>query len=434
MLGIRISRPAAGGPESVGLTAQEPLSYLHEVCELLWPPPAVVTMHDGRSQPQAPGVPRFRASSPDHPGVSNLARVPGLGRPPLVVPAEQRVAAAALRHFSGQRARAPRLTIKLLSFLLAFGFGGVALRGQIRVEAVAGADTIETYLADLLGQDFLVSMYVGPPRANRKPVLHLLSPDGDPVAFVKVGVNPLTRELVRAERATLARLEQAGLTGIGVPRVLWHEQWRGLEVLVLSPVPAWRRRRALRPAQLTAAMNTVAGIDGLCRAPLTGHPYLRRLRERLACADQREEQAALLRALDVLAAQSGGTTLTFGSWHGDWSPWNMACTDRGLLVWDWERFTSGVPLGFDALHYRLQADVGPGHRDPLAAATASLQDAPRLLAPFGISAEQARITGILYLADLATRYLADRQLSAGARNGDPGTWLIPAITREVAGI
>jgi hypothetical protein len=183
-----------------------------------------------------------------------------------------------------------------------------------------------------------------------------------------------------------------------------------------------------------AAMNTVAMVDGLCSEPLAEHPYLRRLRERLADADQREEQAALMRALDVLATRAGGTTLTYGSWHGDWSPWNMASTDRGLLVWDWERFTCGVPLGFDALHYRLQSDVGPRHRDPLDAATSSSQHALKLLAPFGIGPEQARITGILYLAELATRYLADRQLSAGARNGNPGTWLLPAIMREIAGI
>jgi Phosphotransferase enzyme family len=409
-------------------------NYVREVCELLWPPPAVVTILEGRAQPQTPGTARFQARDPEHPGVSNLTQVPGLGRPPLVVPAEQRVAAAALRHFSGQRARAPRLITKVLSFLMASGCGAFALRGQIRVEAVAGADTIETYLADLLGQDILVSVYTGPPRANRKPVLHLLTPDGGPVAFVKVGVNPLTRELVRAEHAALARLEETGLARIGVPRVLRHEQWRGLEVLVLSPVPAWRRRRAFRPDQLTAAMKTVAMVDELRTEPLADHAYLRRLRERLAHVHQREEQAALLRALDVLATRVGRTMLTYGSWHGDWSPWNMASTDRGLLVWDWERFTCGVPLGFDALHYRLQADVGPGHRDPLAAATASLQDAPKLLAPFGIGPEQARITGILYLAELATRYLADRQLSAGARNGDPGTWLLPAIMREIAGI
>jgi hypothetical protein len=60
-----------------------------------------------------------------------------------------------------------------------------------------------------------------------------------------------------------------------------------------------------------------------------------------------------------------------------------------------------------------------------------LRSAARLLAPFGVSAEQARLTGILYLADLATRYLVDRQASAGAQNGAPGTWLVPAITHEV---
>jgi hypothetical protein len=100
-------------------------------------------------------------------------------------------------------------------------------------------------------------------------------------------------------------------------------------------------------------------------------------------------------------------------------------------VWDWERFTDGVPLGFDALHYRLQKDVVPGRREPRDAAAGCIADAPRLLAPFGLGAEEARITGILYLADLATRYLADRQAHASARLGAPGGWLIPAAAAEV---
>jgi hypothetical protein len=111
-------------------------------------------------------APRFQARGQKYTGVSNFAQVPGLGRPPLVVPTERHVAAAALRHFSRQRARATRLTTKLLSFLLTSGFGGVAMRGQMRIEAVAGDDTIETYLADLLGQDIMVSVYVGPARAT----------------------------------------------------------------------------------------------------------------------------------------------------------------------------------------------------------------------------------------------------------------------------
>jgi hypothetical protein len=110
----------------------------------------------------------------------------------------------------------------------------------------------------------------------------------------------------------------------------------------------------------------------------------------------------------------------------------MANTGSGLLVWDWERFTCGVPLGFDALHYRLQAEAGPGRHDARSAAARCPTQAARLLAPFGIGARQARITAILYLTDLAVRYLADRQAEAGARRGAPGAWLVPAIMDETA--
>jgi hypothetical protein len=424
---------AADGPVNRGdLVVAEHLTYLRQMCELLWPAPAVVTMDDGRGQVSAMGIARRRARCPQRPGVSSFGLVPGLRRPPLLVPAEQHVAAAAIQHFSGQRSRAARMTTRVFSLVLASGFGDAVLRGRVQVDAPAGAETIQTYLAAVLGRDVMVSMYLGPPRANRKPVLQLLTADGTPVAFVKVGVNPLTCRLVRAERDALARLDQAGLADISLPRVLHHERWRGLEVLVLSAVPAWTRRRPLTPARLAEAMKAVAQVDGLHSEPLGGSAYLQRLRGRLADADKGPEQAALLSALDTLTTRSGGTELTYGAWHGDWAPWNMASTKRGLMVWDWERFTPGVPLGFDALHYRLQADLGPGHCDPLTAAAATSQSAVRLLAPFGIGTEQAWLTGVLYMAELATRYLVDRQARAGAQNGAPGTWLIPAVTDEVS--
>src|SRR5262249_54153633 len=106
--------------------------------------------------------------------------------------------------------------------------------------------------------------------------------------------------------------------------------------------------------------------------------------------------------------------------------------------WDWERFTRGVPLGFDALHYWLQAEVGPGHRDPQPAAAGCPQRAPQLLAPFGIAAAEARLTAALYMTDLATRYLADRQAQAGARPrpapppAPPRPGPPPAITSTIA--
>jgi hypothetical protein len=299
------------------------------------------------------------------------------------------------------------------------------------VHVPPGADTIEGHLREALGHDIMVSLYLGPARANRKPILLVLTPDGQLVGFAKIGISALTRNLVQAEHEALARVGEAGLPGVTVPRVLHYGEWRGLNVLLLSALPVWLRRRRVSGERLTAAMNAVARVDGERREPLADGSYLRQLTGRLAAADQTKERDALLGALGMLAAQAPDAGLVLGCWHGDWTPWNMASTSGGLLVWDWERFAGGVPLGFDALHYRLQKDVVPGHREPRTAAARCIEDAPAVLAPFGLAAREARITGTLYLADLAARYLTDRQEQAGALLGAPGQWLIPAITEHV---
>jgi hypothetical protein len=109
----------------------------------------------------------------------------------------------------------------------------------------------------------------------------------------------------------------------------------------------------------------------------------------------------------------------------------MASTADGLLVWDWERFTAGVPVGFDALHYGLQQAVVRRQQPPRKAAAECVRAAPVALAAFDVPAMEARAVAILYLAELSARYLADRQAEAGAELGRPGTWLIPAIEEAV---
>jgi hypothetical protein len=431
---IGVAPPRAdGGTGQQSLTQQDWLAYLGEICELLWPPPTVVTIEGAR-----PGLPnplaavRWGPDGEERLGNSELLLIPGVRRPPLLVPADPRVAAAAVRHYSGSRSTATRLVAKVMSLGLSSGWAGSVQRGRVRLGAVAGSDTIEAYLRDAMSRDIHVSMYLGPARANRKPVLQLLTGAGEPVGFAKVGVNPLTRELVRAERSSLNLLGRAGMREITVPRVLHYGEWRGLNILVVSALPVWQRHRSVTPARLAAAMCEVAQIAGLHYEPLAGGAYLKQLSGRLAAAEEGLERAALTDALGTIVDTMGDTALTSGAWHGDWAPWNMANTVRGLLVWDWERFTVGVPVGFDALHHWLQAEVGPGRRDALGAATNCVEQAAGLLAPFGVATPQARLTALLYLADLATRYLVDQQAKAGARRGSPGTWLIPAITAAVA--
>ena len=49
-------------------------------------------------------------------------------------------------------------------------------------------------------------------------------------------------------------------------------------------------------------------------------------------------------------------------------------------------------------------------------------------------ATAAHVTSLLYLIDLATRYVTDRQAEAGARLGALGTWLLPALLRRVSAV
>lgn len=305
------------------------------------------------------------------------------------------------------------------------------MRERVRVRVPPGAETIETYLRDALGRDLSVSMHIGPARANRKPVLQLLSPSGETIGFAKVGVNTLTGDLVRAERDSLAVLRAARLRTARVPAVLHHGVWNGMDILVQSALPVWLPRERLGSSRLTAAMREVAEVEGTPTCALEASPYWTALDDRLAHLHRDDNAHTLRRAAEHVGRQAGRTQLAFGAWHGDWTPWNMATLPDTLLVWDWERFGRGVPLGFDALHYHLQSAVVRGRRDPELAVGDTLRESAALLSPFGAGAEVARLTCLLYLIDLATRYLTDGQAEAGARLGILGSWLLPVLVAEV---
>jgi hypothetical protein len=262
-------------------------------------------------------------------------------------------------------------------------------------------------------------------------VLQVLAPGGRTLAYVKVGVNPLTRSLVRAEAAALTTLAQAGLRRLTVPQVLHTGDWNGLALLVLSPLAVGRGRPTAE--RVLAAQREVAGVGSVPAGPLAASPYWSALTERIAAlpaGGSAEELAALVaRASETV----GDVALRLGAWHGDWTPWNTASDGDDLLVWDWERFAQDVPVGYDALHWGLQTDLVNRMADPSESAARCLANAPQRLQPFEMSAREAQVTAIAYLAELSTRYLADRQVEAGARLGDVGAWLLPAMSRALAG-
>lgn len=400
--------------------------YLREILQVLWPDPARIERH-GRAAP-ATGArpdPAGEASSQ-----TEFLLVPNETRPVLLVPRRpRRATAAALRHYKASAVGGRRLAFRGLAAAAQLGLADV-LPHRVTVGPTGDgpeADVV-AYLRKVLDQELVVSLRVGPPRANRKPVLELLSPDGEMLGFAKVGITGLTRGLVRTEAAALDVLSAAGLTRLQVPRLLHHGQWREHEVLVQTPLNG--SGRTVSRAMLTSAMAELATTAGVSTQVVGRSGYWRTLRARLeACAD-REPAAALLQVMGNLQATADVTSLAFGSWHGDWTPWNMASSDDQLLVWDWERFESGVPIGYDALHHQLQGEVERNGAGGAQSATeAALFTAPMTLGPLGVRPGFAVFVAALYLIEIATRYTCDGAAEAGARLGDVSTWLLPPLAR-----
>lgn len=429
--------------------------YLFQTLAALWPPPARISARARPSfdvnGPVTSKEPRERdihvkrrwraagdAGDDGLDGVVEFAVFPGERNPVLLVPLRpRRAAAAALRGYKASGDTRDRLRFGLAATAAAAGLGRLAPN---RIQIVpappapgtgSGAATadIAGYLRSVLGEEVSVALHIGAPRANRKPVLQVISPGGEVTGFVKVSLSPLTSKLVRAEAAALEFLASVPLAHLRPPRLLHHGRWRDHEVLVQEAFRPGRPASSL--AGLTSAMAEVAGLSGVSRLPLAGAPYCQDLRSRLAALPRPELAGPLLAALGSLEAAAGGVTLAFGAWHGDWTPWNMTMSGGQALVWDWERFAAGVPAGYDAVHYRLQGDIVRGGAEPAAAAETVLAEAGGMLAPFGIEPDRAGLVAALYLTELAARYVSDGQAEAGARLGEVGTWLLPALTRHV---
>ncbi len=198
-------------------------------------------------------------------------------------------------------------------------------------------------------------------------------------------------------------------------------------------------------ARRLAAMRELAEVGGTTRSPLGESDYAARLRARLKAIAERHRSAGrrpgavgdtdadtLVAAGSTLLDRFAGVQLTFGAWHGDWSPWNTCEAAEVIYLWDLERFETGVPYGFDAVHYRLQDDIVTHQVDPTTAVLLLAANSSSVLSPMGVAPSEAEPTTLLYLVDLATRYMSDQAEQAGAALGALGRWLLPTLLRHIA--
>jgi hypothetical protein len=390
-------------------------AYLAEVAAALWPAPTEVSIAGRGKKP---------------PAARDYLLIPSAQRPKLVVPSSpRRVAAAAIRNYNtAATSRSQRMKISALVAGVRLGLA-LVLSDRLRIEQDASrpADLI-THLSRALGRRVDVCVYISPPRAVRKPVMQLLADDGTTVAFAKLGINRFTDGLVRAEGDAISRLGTVDWTTLRVPAVVHAGNWQGHELLVQSAFA-----RGGDPAAhidlVARAMDELARSASVRRERLDDSLYLRGVLGRIKDIPHDETAEVLRSAAAELVRCAGAVQLDFGRWHGDWTPWNMTIATDRALVWDWEKFDDGVPIGFDAVHYAVQHAIVVEQLRPEAAFEQSVPLAARLLSKHGNNAAHPEIVSWLYAIEIAVRYVLDREPEAGSRAGQVSTWLPPVMRR-----
>lgn len=281
--------------------------------------------------------------------------------------------------------------------------------------------TLAEHLAERTGHPRLVlSLSIGPPRPNRKPILQLTAPDGTLVAFAKVSTNAHTAALVANEAAVLERL--GARTDLGVvtaPQLLDHFRWKGHDVILLRALPTPRQGRHLALPLTAEVVRTIAQVGARERVPAAESRWWATVEGRAAKAEP-SSAAALRPAIDAWRTRWGAAVLEFGQWHGDLTPWNGAWHRGRFLVWDWERSGGPVPLGLDVIHNAFQPRLLVEGASVAEAIVHATRTQLGLLGQLDIDTTAAHGVGAAYLLELGLRLADDARFgSLGPHAGLP---------------
>jgi hypothetical protein len=200
---------------------------------------------------------------------------------------------------------------------------------------------------------------------------------------------------------------------------MYAGRWRELELMIVAPVSFGARRRFLEELPV-AATDEVGQLGPTARMPLAVSDHWQRTLRRIAATHRlnpSDPSPRLAAVAGEMESRYGQLTMRFGSWHGDWVPWNMA-HHRGVLhVWDWERGGRHAPCGLDAIHFDYQAELGLRKTAPVAALGATLRRAGDLLSALNVDPALSVPLLALHLLEMSLRF--DEARGAGVVTADP---------------
>jgi hypothetical protein len=244
---------------------------------------------------------------------------------------------------------------------------GRAVRTIIGAGAVPGEkvwleeDTLarlETMLAPVVGVEAVrLAFYLGVPAPHRKVTAQVLTPEGETLAYAKIGTSPLAQAAVETERRALFRLSESADLQDAVPKVLGSLDWHGGTILLITMGPPRPGPRGLSSVHLRFCTRVFQSFR--VQETFVESPMWTRMSEiwhRLRHNSPETLPANLGLALERLHEELGPVSMPLSLAHGDFAPWNTRLGPRSLFVLDWERASEGISPLYDAFNFQaLQA-------------------------------------------------------------------------------
>jgi hypothetical protein len=362
------------------------------------------------------------------PVLESFRLIPGGARPRFLVPdASRRAAWASLHHFNALRPIGVRVARAALATGFRLGLGGLIAPRQLLICAASecedqrSADALlSARLSEFLERKVVLAAGIPRPAPYRKPVLEILSIEGEVVAFAKVGWNDVTRSQLDTERAALMRLADARLPSVRAPRFIGCIEWRGMPVSLTEPLPERvRRYRPWRKPPIEATRE-IATLDEVSTLTLGESGYLARLQQSASQIplDRSSRQAGhivVASLLEELTARHAEVPLSFGRCHGDWAPWNLSRLGDLIYVLDWEHSRADLPVGLDIVNFVFYSSY-EGHGDARRRPWAVVRSSREFLRALGLDRAAAAIVPKLYFLEM---YLSHERAVVEGGTPDP---------------
>ena len=213
---------------------------------------------------------------------------------------------------------------------------------------------IEKLVEDITGESRpQFSLSLGTAVCSRKLTVQAMRRSGEILGYIKLPLTEKANARIRAEAATLERLNADSRLRARVPAVLYASKWGAGHLLFQSPIMG-----DPGPSRLTVfhqhALNAMHSVHTDVKP---GTWLVRETSEKINGAGEKlgpKWDVLAEEALRAAAQELSETTVRCGLGHGDFTPWNTRLRDGILCLVDWEMAAWEVPTLWDTFHFLAQ--------------------------------------------------------------------------------